>query len=82
LQTVKRATAIFLAALATMLVAAPMAFAHNGEGLAGEASDQTVTFFCFGVMAFFVILVIGLSLIQGALDRRKERRRYDIERLN
>jgi hypothetical protein len=32
-------------------------------------------------MAFFVILVVGLSLVQGALERRKERRRYDIERL-
>ena len=65
-----------------MLVAAPMALAENGEGLAGKADDQTVTFFCFGVMAFFVILVIGLSLIQGALERRKERRRYDLERLS
>jgi putative copper export protein len=79
---VKRATAIFLSALATMLVAAPMALASNGEGLMGKASDQTVTFFCFGVMAFFVILVIGLSLIQGALDRRKARRRCDLERLS
>jgi hypothetical protein len=78
---VKRAAAIFAMALTMMLVAAPMALAENGEGLIGEANDQTVTFFCFGVMAFFVILVIGLSLIQGALERRKEKRRYDIERL-
>jgi uncharacterized BrkB/YihY/UPF0761 family membrane protein len=78
---VKRATFLFIAALTTMLVAAPMAFAENGEGLLGKADDKTVTFFCFGVMAFFVILVIGMSLIQGALERRKERRRYDIERL-
>jgi hypothetical protein len=77
---VKRATAIFVLALTTMLVAAPMALADNGEGLI-SADDKTVTFFCFGVMAFFVILVIGMSLIQGALERRKERRRYDIERL-
>ena len=77
----KRAAALFLLALTTMLVAAPMAFAENGEGLIGKADDKTVTFFCFGVMAFFVILVIGMSLIQGALERRKERRRYDIERL-
>jgi hypothetical protein len=68
-------------ALTTMLVAAPMAFADNGEGLMGKTSDQTITFFCFGVMGFFVILVIGMSLIQGALERRKEKRRYDIERL-
>jgi hypothetical protein len=78
---VKRAAALFLMALTTMLVAAPMAFAENGEGWAGKASDKTVTFFCFGVMAFFVILVVGMSLIQGALERRKEKRRYDIERL-
>lgn len=78
----KRAAAIFLSALTIMLVAAPMALASNGEGLAGKADDQKITFFCFGVMAFFVILVIGLSLIQGALERRKERRRYDIERLS
>jgi hypothetical protein len=81
LAAVKRAAALFLLALTTMLVAAPMAFADNGEGLLGKADDQTVTFFCFGVMAFFVILVIGMSLIQGALERRKARRRYDIERL-
>ena len=78
----KRAAAFFLLAVTTMLVAAPMAFADNGEGWIGKADDKTVTFFCFGVMAFFVILVIGLSLLQGALERRKERRRYDIERLS
>ncbi|MBS1882179.1 MAG: hypothetical protein JSS97_04400 [Actinobacteria bacterium] len=77
----KRAAALFAMALTTMLVAAPAALADNGEGWIGKASDQTITFFCFGVMAFFVILVIGLSLLQGALDRRKEKRRYDIERL-
>lgn len=77
----KRAAALFLLTVTTMLVAAPMAFAENGEGWVGKADDKTVTFFCFGVMAFFVILVIGLSLVQGALERRKEKRRYDIERL-
>jgi uncharacterized protein HemY len=77
---VKRAASIFVVALTAMLVSAPMALASNGEGLI-SADDKTVTFFCFGVMAFFVILVVGLSLIQGALERRKERRRYDIERL-
>jgi hypothetical protein len=78
---VKRAATLFILVLTTMLVAAPMAFADNGQGWAGKATDQTVTFFCFGVGAFFIILVISLSLIQGALERRKARRRYDIERL-
>ena len=76
----KRATALFLLALTTMLVAAPMAFAENGEGLVGKANDQTVTFFCFGVIAFFIVLVVVMSLIQGKLEKRKERRRTDLQR--
>ncbi|HEX8753098.1 MAG TPA: hypothetical protein VF731_06750 [Solirubrobacterales bacterium] len=78
----KRAAAAFLSIVALMMVAAPAAFAEDGVGLAGPTTDKTVTFFCFGVMGFFVILVIGLSLLQGALDRRKQRRRSDIERLS
>lgn len=66
----------------TMLVAAPAAFAENGVGLAGPTTDKTVTFFCFGVIAFFAALVIVLSLIQGKLEKRKDRRRSDLERLS
>jgi len=71
---------VFGAALLSMLLAAPAAFAENGVGLAGPTDDKTVTFFCFGVIAFFAILVIVLSLLQGKLEKRKERRRYDLER--
>lgn len=78
----KRTLAALLSAFLLMLVAAPAALAENGEGWAGKTSDKTVTFFCFGVIAFFGILVIVLSLIQGRLERRKERRRLDIERLS
>ncbi len=63
-----------------LLVATPMAFAENGVGLAGPTTDKTVTFFCFGVIAFFAILVIVLSLVQGRLEKRKEMRRADLER--
>ena len=63
-----------------LLLAAPAALAENGEGLAGRVTDKTVTFFCFGVIAFFAILVIALSLLQGRLEKRKEQRRYDLER--
>jgi hypothetical protein len=65
-----------------MLVAAPAAMAENGVGLAGPTTDKTVTFFCFGVIAFFAALVIVMSLIQGKLERRKERRRTDLSRLS
>lgn len=68
------------AALLSLLLAAPLALADNGVGLAGPTTDKTVTFFCFGVIAFFAILVIVLSIIQGKLEKRKERRRLDLER--
>ena len=74
--------AAFAATLLASLLLVPAAFATNGEGWAGSASDKTVTLFCFGVIAFFPILVITLSFVQGRLDARKERRRYDLERLD
>ena len=73
------AAALF-AALLSMLVAAPVALAENGVGLTGPTTDKTVTFFCFGVIAFFAILVIVLSVVQGRLEKRKEQRRYDLSR--
>ena len=75
-----RLAAAALSALAMMLVAAPAALAENGVGLAGPTTDKTVTFFCFGVIGFFALLVILLSLIQGRLEKRKEQRRYDLQR--
>jgi putative copper export protein len=79
---VKRTAAALASTLATMLVAAPAAMAENGVGLAGPTTDKTVTFFCFGVIAFFAALVIVMSLIQGKLEKRKDRRRSDLERLS
>jgi putative copper export protein len=73
-----RIAAALFASLAMLLLAAPLALAENGVGLAGPVTDKTVTFFCFGVIAFFAILVIVLSLIQGRLEKRKEQRRYDL----
>jgi hypothetical protein len=74
------AFAAFCAALLSLLLAAPLALADNGVGLAGPTTDKTVTFFCFGVIAFFAVLVIVLSIVQGKLEKRKERRRYDLQR--
>jgi hypothetical protein len=72
--------AALCAAFLSLLLAAPVALAENGVGLAGPTTDKTVTFFCFGVIAFFAILVIVLSVVQGRLEKRKEQRRYDLER--
>jgi hypothetical protein len=77
-----RLSAVLAATLVLLLAFAPSAIASNGVGLAGRVGDKTVTFVCFGVIAFFPILVITLSLIQGRLEARKDRRRYDLERLS
>jgi hypothetical protein len=79
---VKRTAAALLSIWALMLAAAPMALANEGVGLAGPTTDKTVTFFCFGVIAFFAALVIILSLIQGRLEKRKEQRKGDLARFN
>jgi hypothetical protein len=75
-----RLAAALFAALLSLLLAAPVALADNGVGLAGPTDDKTVTFFCFGVIALFAILVIVLSIVQGRLEKRKEQRKYDLER--
>ena len=67
--------------LALSLAYAPAALAADGVGLAGRVTEKTVTFIMLGVIAFFPILVISLSILQGRLEARKDRRRYDLERL-
>ena len=76
-----RIAAAVLAALTMLLLAVPAALAENGVGLAGPTDDKTVTFFCFGVIAFFAILVIALSLFQGWLEKRKALRKSTLDRL-
>ena len=73
-----RLSAIFIVAL---LAIAPAALAADGVGTYGRTDDKVVTFFAFGVIAFFTLLVITLSLIQMRLENRKERARDELERL-
>ena len=69
------------AALTALLVSAPGAAAADGVGLWGRTDDRVITFWAFGVIAFFAILVIVLSVIQIRLESRKERLHQDLERL-
>ena len=78
----KRTAAALLSIWVFLLVVAPMALADEGVGEAGPTTDKTVTFFCFGVIAFFAALVIVLSLIQNRLEKRKEQRKSDLARFN
>jgi hypothetical protein len=79
----KRAVAAvtLLTTAVAVLVIAPAAMAADGVGAGGRTTDKSVTFFCFGVIALFIVLPIVLSLIQARLDGRKERMREQIERV-
>jgi hypothetical protein len=70
-----------LLALSALAVGAPAAFAADGVGLWGPTDDKVVTFWGFGCIIFFAVLVTVLSLIQNRLESRKERLRQEIERL-
>ncbi len=70
-----------LLALVMLLVIAPAAMAADGVGTYGRTNDKVVTYFAFGLIAFFAILVTVLSLIQIRLENRKQRRTEDLERL-
>lgn len=72
------ATLILVGALSS----APVALAADGVGLGGRTTDKSVTFFCFGVIALFIVLPIVLSLIQGRLEGRKERMRDQLDRVH
>jgi hypothetical protein len=73
--------AVGVLVLLAVLAVAPAAIAADGVGLYGRTDDKVVTFFAFGVIAFFAILVIVLSVVQIRLEGRKERLHQDLERL-
>jgi hypothetical protein len=76
-----RLLVVALALLVASAAAAPAAFAADGVGLWGPTDDKVVTYFGFGCIIFFTVLVTVLSLIQTRLENRKERLRQEIERL-
>jgi len=71
-----RAAAGYLAAFCLFFAfAAASAFAQtDGEGLLGETDDKMVTFISLGVLLFFVFVITIGTIIQSALDRRKDER--------
>ena len=58
-----------------LLLAAPAFAGDNGEGIVGETDDRIITFFCLGLIVAFSLLVTLLTLLQNALDKRKEERK-------
>jgi hypothetical protein len=72
----RRLLPLLVTATTAVLVAAPAALAHDGgEGTYGVANDKVVTNAGFILIAFFPLFVFAMSMLQMALDRRKERRK-------
>jgi hypothetical protein len=61
---------------------APAAFAvdnhDGGQGTYGEADDKVVTNAGFLVIIFFPLIILLLTLLQNALDKRKARRKKQL----
>ena len=61
-----------------LVLSAPLALAEEGsdggEGLYGATDDKVVTYAGFILIVGFPVLILILTLIQSALDRRKDRR--------
>jgi uncharacterized membrane protein len=71
-----RALAITAVLTLSSLVFAASAFASdNGQGLYGETNDKVVSIFGLGLVVFFTLVVVVGSLIQGALDKRKDEKK-------
>ena len=71
-----RLAAALTSALSLVLAAPAMAQDHdNGEGLLGELNDRIITFFSFGVVLFFFLVVCLGSYLQGRLEKRKDARK-------
>jgi hypothetical protein len=72
------ATTLPLSIVSLLLLAGPALAAEgndNGEGLLGELNDQIITFFSLGVVVFFTAIVVIGTLIQNALEKRKDARK-------
>ena len=62
------------ALLVTLALAAPAMAAKGGEGTYGKTNDKVITNFGFGLIIWFTLLVIGLSVAQHLLEKRKTRK--------
>jgi hypothetical protein len=69
-------------ALLVVLVLAPVAHAENdGRGFYGATDDKVVTNFGFALIIFFPLFVFLMSMLQRALDKRKQARKAAAKQL-
>ena len=76
----RRLVATSLSTLLFLMLFASVALAKHdgGQGTYGEADDKVVTNAGFILIIFFPVLILLLSLLQAALDRRKTRRKKQL----
>jgi len=72
---IRTLTAALASVAALLVTAAPAMASGAGEGWAGETNDRVVTFFCLGVLLFFVLIIIVGTLVQSTLEKRKDARK-------
>jgi len=76
LAQMRRAWKLLPVTIVALLVLAPVALGFDGgQGTYGETDDKVVTNAGFIVIIFFPLLVLLLSLLQNALEKRKARRK-------
>ena len=69
-------TALLTVTLFALTAPVALAEGHDGgEGLWGETDDVVITNAGFFLIAFFPLFIFVMSMIQGGLDKRKDRRK-------
>ena len=81
-RSVTRFCTVLFLAFGAVLAGSPLALAADGVGIGGPADDKKVTYWAFGVLIFFTLVVIIGSLIQIRLEARKERLQADLQRVH
>jgi hypothetical protein len=72
---VLRTIALTITLMALFVPAALASEGHDGgEGWWGETNDKVITNAGFAIIVGIPLLILVLTLIQSALDRRKDRR--------
>jgi ABC-type nickel/cobalt efflux system permease component RcnA len=70
---VRRLIALTTTTVASLLLLAPAALAHDGgEGLYGQTNDKVVTVAGFILIVFFPTFIFVASMIQGRREKRKD----------
>ncbi|MCW3002154.1 MAG: hypothetical protein JWQ20_1452 [Conexibacter sp.] len=76
----RRLTKTLLLSMSLLALLAPAALAQNsGEGSLGAVNDKDVTNAGFLLIAAFPVFILLMSLLQWALDKRKEAKKQAVK---